>query len=70
MYNITYIISDIHTVIFIVGTKYYVIIKPKRESARLFLDIPLCVAVSIISLAHDNTILMYNNIIYMYYTLL
>ena len=32
-------------VVFLFGTKFYVIIKPKKEFARLFLDIPACILV-------------------------
>ena len=33
--------------IFVVGTKFYVIIKPKKEAFMLFLDVPACVVVSV-----------------------
>ena len=39
-------------VIFVLGTKFYVIVKPKKESAMLFVDIPACIAVSGLAYVH------------------
>ena len=36
----------LYAVIFIAGTRFYVIKKPKRETALLYLKVPLSIAVS------------------------
>ena len=49
-------------VIFVLGTRYYIIVKPKREAAMLFLNVPACVAVS------SHRTLMETCILHMYCT--
>jgi dipeptide/tripeptide permease len=39
-FGVPAVLMIVSLVIFVVGTKFYVIVKPKKESARLFLDIP------------------------------
>ena len=53
-------------VVFVLGTRFYVILKPKREAARLFLDIPACIAVSIICMYMYMCIILYILYIYEY----
>ena len=36
----------VHAVIFVAGTRFYVVKKPKKEAALLYLNVPLSIAVS------------------------
>ncbi len=47
----------INLVIFILGTRYYIIKKPKKEEAQLYLDVPVSIGVS--SICVCTSTLMY-----------
>jgi dipeptide/tripeptide permease len=46
-FGVPAVLMILSLVVFIVGTRFYVILKPKKESARLFLDVPLCISSAI-----------------------
>ena len=44
----SHLTQPLFLVIFVAGTRFYTIVKPKKEAARLYLHVPVVIVVSIV----------------------